>query len=180
MAIDVGQYGIQIWDGHHCPSGLPGGDALADLCDSRLVLALHGQRPLPHRVVGFHAAVAFQALSAREAQARHLRRRLLLEDIDQGGFADARLSGDQDKLSLALHGPVQIRVQCLQQTRASHQMAVYRRSQYSGFQRRDFVDRGDETIPAPGRVSINRGVFGRSSSALRISKMRIFSDSGLT
>jgi hypothetical protein len=45
---DVRQPGVKVWDRHRCPAGSVGDDPLADLGHSRLVLALHGQRPPTH------------------------------------------------------------------------------------------------------------------------------------
>jgi hypothetical protein len=62
-------------------------------------------------------------LSVRQAQDRHVRRRLRLEGVAQGGFPNAWLAGDKDELPLAAQRPVQARTQRLQHILASHQMA---------------------------------------------------------
>jgi hypothetical protein len=56
---------------------------------------------LQHREVSFLAAVALNALSVSDTQARHVSRCLALEFIEQSRFPDARLSGDKDDLALA-------------------------------------------------------------------------------
>src|SRR5262249_19108443 len=39
------QHGVIVWNEHHCPGGLSGGDPLVCLCPSLLALALNGQGP---------------------------------------------------------------------------------------------------------------------------------------
>jgi hypothetical protein len=85
-----------------------------------------------HRVVGFHTAVALQALPAGQAQARHLRRGLLLEGVDQGGFADARLPRDKDQLALRPQCQLQVPAQLPEPVPAAHQCAVGRGRRHGG------------------------------------------------
>ena len=97
---------------------------MASSLDERRAARLPAQRAerFQHRVIRFHAAVALQALPARQAQPRHVRHGLLLEGVDQGSFANARFAGDKDELPLAVQRPMQTRAQCLQHARASHEM----------------------------------------------------------
>ena len=60
-----------------------------------------------HWVVGFLASVALDTLTARNANAWHVSRRLALELVGQRGFPDARLARYERDLPLAFRGPPQ-------------------------------------------------------------------------
>ena len=153
LAVFTGHQGRKLYQ--------PGRRVRRQGLDDRVAAGPPPQRSerFEHRVIRFHAAVALQALPAREAQARHLRHGLLLEGVDQSGFANAWFSGDKDELPLALQGLVQTRAQRLQHARASHQMAVCWGHRGRGRHRRTVVDRGDEAVPASGqRLNKPRGL----------------------
>jgi hypothetical protein len=65
---------------------------------------------LQHRVVGLPASVALDTLAARDATP-HGGCSLALELVDEGGLADAGLSGDEDELTLVPQGLPQRGVQ---------------------------------------------------------------------
>ena len=94
-----------LWPGLHQPGGRVHRHGLHDGVAASTAAQLPER--FQHRVIGFLAAVALDALPVRDTYVRHVRRSLLQEGIDQGGFPQARLPSEQDDLSLTVHCPVE-------------------------------------------------------------------------
>jgi len=101
-----------------------------------------------HRVIRFLTSVRFDALSAPDAKVRDIERGLSLELVDERGFADAGLPGDEDDLRLVLHRALEGCAQRREGAISAYQPASGRGHRQT--RRGPVADWGDEAVPAPG------------------------------
>jgi hypothetical protein len=87
----------------------------------------------------------------RDAHVRHVRRRLLQEGVDQGGFPKARLPGEQDDLSLVAQRLMQAIPQRPEHALSAHQATGGGLHRLDRMGRGAVTDRGDKPVPTPGQ-----------------------------